>query len=290
VLHRIVDGLADLADRGLAQGVLGGDDLVIHDPRDEQDDAEHQGYDAGRLPLPHGPLPRLDRLVLHRGYADLMGRLEACFLDAYDTILKCDFSRLRSELPRMVGVAPDPWNAEYGRMEAALNAGQLTKAEGFAQVLRACGVEPRVDLVREIVDRDRELILASACLYDDVIPFLDELRSHGIGIAIISNCTEHTRAILLELGVTARADAVVLSCEVGVAKPAAGIFEHALDLLGVAPDAALFVDDQPAFCAGAAALGIGAVQIVRGELDGKVPAAGTRVVRSLPEVGALFWD
>jgi putative hydrolase of the HAD superfamily len=219
-----------------------------------------------------------------------MGRPEACFLDAYDTILKCDFSRLRSELPRTVGVAPDPWNAEYGRMEAALNAGQLTKAEGFAQVLRACGVEPRAGLVREIVDKDRELILASACLYDDVIPFLDKLRSRGTGIVIISNCTEHTRAILLELGVTERADALVLSCEVGVAKPAAGIFEHALDLLGVTSEAALFVDDQPAFCAGAAALGIGAVQIVRGELDGKVPAAGTRVVRSLPEVEALFWD
>jgi hypothetical protein len=36
------------------------------------------------------------------------------------------------------------------------------------------------------------------------------------------------------------------------------------------------------------AVGISTVQIVRGELDGKVPAAGTRIVRSLPEVEALF--
>jgi FMN phosphatase YigB (HAD superfamily) len=51
----------------------------------------------------------------------------------------------------------------------------------------------------------------------------------------------------------------------------------------------VFVDDQPAFCAGAAALGITAVQIMRGEHNGKVPPPGTAVVRSLAEVQAMFW-
>jgi FMN phosphatase YigB (HAD superfamily) len=75
---------------------------------------------------------------------------------------------------------------------------------------------------------------------------------------------------------------------VGAAKPAAEIFRCALDRLGVAAEAAVFVDDQPGYCAGSLAVGISTVQIVRGELDGKGPAAGTRVVRSLPEVEALF--
>ena len=75
---------------------------------------------------------------------------------------------------------------------------------------------------------------------------------------------------------------------VHAAKPAAEIFRHALDRLGVTADAAVFVDDQAGYCAGGAAVGITAVQIVRGELDGQVPAAGTRVVRSLPEVEVLF--
>jgi FMN phosphatase YigB (HAD superfamily) len=51
---------------------------------------------------------------------------------------------------------------------------------------------------------------------------------------------------------------------------------------------ALFVDDQPSYLAGATALGITAVQIVRGELDGKLPAEGTTVVRSLSDVAAMF--
>ena len=35
-------------------------------------------------------------------------------------------------------------------------------------------------------------------------------------------------------------------------------------------------------------MGITAVQIARGELDGKVPAGGTTVVRSLSDVTAMF--
>jgi hypothetical protein len=49
----------------------------------------------------------------------------------------------------------------------------------------------------------------------------------------------------------------------------------------------VFVDDQARFCAGGTAVGIRAVQIVRGELDGQAPD-GVPVVRSLPEVEAMF--
>lgn len=79
-----------------------------------------------------------------------------------------------------------------------------------------------------------------------------------------------------------------MSCEVGAEKPAAEIFGQALEQLGVPTGRALFVDDQPSYCAGAADLGIAAVQIVRGEADGKVPAPGATVVRSLTEVAAML--
>jgi HAD superfamily hydrolase (TIGR01509 family) len=213
---------------------------------------------------------------------------EACLLDAYDTIVNCDFTGHETELPALADVAADAWKDELSLIGPALNAGRLTMAEGLEQVLRACGVPPRPGLVRELADRGRELLLASARLYDDVLPFLGTLRSRGIGIAIVSNCTEGTRDLLAELGVTALADALVLSCEIGAAKPSAQIFREALDRLGVTAGAALFVDDQPAYCAGAAALGIGAVQIVRGDLGGKMPAPDTAVVRSLPEVEAML--
>lgn len=231
-------------------------------------------------------------------------RPAACLIDVYDTILSCDFSRHSLDMPALAGVAPDDWRAGISRVGPLFNVGQLTKTEGFSQILQEYGVEPRTDLVRALVEADRELLLASAYLYDDSIPFLENLRSHGVKTAIVSNCSEHTRDLLIKLGLPELIDAVILSCEVGAAKPSAQIFRHALDQLGVPAGAALFVDDQAAFCAGAAALGIRAAQIVRGEVDpddgtagtdgtdrtdGEMPAAGTTVVRSLPEVEAMLW-
>jgi putative hydrolase of the HAD superfamily len=213
----------------------------------------------------------------------------ACLIDAYETILSCDFSRRGTEMPALVGVAPDAWRAGISRVGSSFSVGRLTKAEGFGQILQECGVKPEADLVRALVEADRELLLASAHLFDDSIPFLENLRSHGVRAAIVSNCSEHTRDLLIKLGVPELVDEVILSCEVGAAKPSAQIFRHALEQLRVPAGAALFVDDQAAFCAGAAAVGISAAQIVRGELGGEVAAAGTTIVRSLPEVEALLW-
>jgi hypothetical protein len=37
-------------------------------------------------------------------YADRVARLEACLVDAYDTIVTCDFSALRREVPTLAGI------------------------------------------------------------------------------------------------------------------------------------------------------------------------------------------
>ena len=66
-----------------------------------------------------------------------------------------------------------------------------------------------------------ELLLASGRLFGDVLPFMAGLRARGIKVAIVSNCDEQGRGLLDWLRVTPLADALVLSCEVGAAKPSA---------------------------------------------------------------------
>ena len=217
-----------------------------------------------------------------------MPRLEACLVDAYDTIVTCDFTPLRQGVPALAGIPVAAWEQEYTLVGPMLNDGRLSKVQAFRQIMASCGAQATDDLIAEMVRRDQELLLANARLYDDVIPFLTRLRDRGIKIAIVSNCTENTRAMLVATGVDQLADELVLSCEVRSAKPAPRIFRHALGRLGVGPEAAVFVDDQARFCAGSVAVGIRAAQIVRGDLDGQLPAEGVTLVRSLPEVEALF--
>jgi FMN phosphatase YigB (HAD superfamily) len=147
-------------------------------------------------------------------------------LDAFGTILTCDFTEHTRELPVLAGIPAKAMYDEFARIAPALTDGRL---------------------------------------FDDVLPFMAGLRARGIKIAIVSNCDEQARGLLGSLGVTPLADALVLSCEVGAAKPSARIFQRALE-----------------------ALGINAVQIVRGDAGTEVPAGGTTMVRSLAEVEAML--
>jgi putative hydrolase of the HAD superfamily len=143
-----------------------------------------------------------------------MARFQACLLDAYGTILSCDFSAYRTELPVLAGIAPEAMDAEFRRLEPAVTDGRLSLSQAYARIMQACGAEPEPGRVVSVADKSRELLLASARLYDDVLPFLRTLRSRGVKTAIVSNCDENTRDLLVELGVAALADALVLSCEV----------------------------------------------------------------------------
>jgi putative hydrolase of the HAD superfamily len=214
-----------------------------------------------------------------------VARVEACLLDAFGTILTCDFTAHTRELPVLAGIAADAMYEEFARIAPALTDGRLSMAAGYEHILRACHAEPRPGLAQALVDRGMELLLASGQLFDDVLPFMTWLRARGIKVAIVSNCDEQGRGLLSWLGVTPLADALVLSCEVGEAKPSARIFQRALEVMKVSAEAALFVDDNPEYCAGAAALGMTALQIVR---DAAVPAGGSTVIRSLEEVGAML--
>jgi len=147
-----------------------------------------------------------------------MADREACLVDVYHTLVSSDFPAYMAEMAEGAGITAEAWADGYRQFGLAFRLGQVSKAEGFARILRAAGVEPRPDLVRALVDLDLELLVRNSPPYDDALPFLRALRGRGINIAIVSNCSEHTRDLLEAIGVAALADTLVLSYEVGVQK------------------------------------------------------------------------
>lgn len=212
----------------------------------------------------------------------------ACLVDLYETVLTCDFTAHAIELPAIAGIEASAWNEAFAEFVPAITDGRLCLSELMKRIIRACGDDPQPAVVRELVRKDEELVFAHSSLYDDAVPFLQMLRARGIATAFVSNCAENTRPLLEHLGVSTLVDSITLSCEVGCAKPSAGIYRHALDQLGVAAGDSIFVDDQAAYCAGAVTIGIEAVQIVRGEATGVASPTGTTVVRSLWELEPML--
>jgi HAD superfamily hydrolase (TIGR01509 family) len=143
-------------------------------------------------------------------------------------------------------------------------------ADVYSWALRATGEEPRDDRVCGLVRMDEELLFEYTCLHEDAVPFLEMHKMKGIASALVSNCAENTRSLLERLGLAGLVDGMVLSCEIGRAKPSPEIYRRALDLLGVEAATTVFVDDQTAYCEGAEAIGITALQISRhGVPEGK---------------------
>jgi putative hydrolase of the HAD superfamily len=84
-----------------------------------------------------------------------------------------------------------------------------------------------------------------------------DARAAGIRTAVLSNGIREVLAQLdIERPLPAHFDVVVISFDVGCAKPDPQIYQITLDRLGVAPGDALFVDDRAENMEGARQLGI----------------------------------
>jgi putative hydrolase of the HAD superfamily len=197
----------------------------------------------------------------------------AVLLDLYDTLAWTEWPTMRAELEERFGISEVELLRAFTTTREARSIGAYGSAEGdLAAVLEAAGVQADADLVHELNEaRARALAENGVHLWEDSIPTLRELRGRGIVTAVVSNCDHATRPIVDDLGLEREVDAIVLSFEVGAAKPDPGIYRSALDALGARAEEAVFVDDQAAYCEGAEALGIRSFLIVREDAD---PAEG----------------
>jgi putative hydrolase of the HAD superfamily len=121
-------------------------------------------------------------------------------------------------------------------------------------------------------------------LFDDVRPTLAALTARGLKLGVISNWDERLRGLLARLQLTAGFDSIVVSCEVGSAKPDPAIFAHAAASLNLPPAAIVHVGDSLEMdVEGARAAGFLPVQVARG-----AKSCGQSQVRSLFEVVSLI--
>jgi putative hydrolase of the HAD superfamily len=99
-----------------------------------------------------------------------------------------------------------------------------------------------VGLAERIYERERDP--ATWCLYPDVVPVLDELAEQAVRLGVVSDTGWDYSEVLARHGIRSRFDAVVMSFEHGMIKPAEALFHSACDQLGVVPARTLMVGDN----------------------------------------------
>lgn len=138
-----------------------------------------------------------------------------------------------------------------------LETGRLTEAQFVAQL----GAALRAELGREVdLARFGETFFEHLQPNEELFAFMRALHGRGYRMAILTNnVREWERYWRPMLPIDEIFELVVDSGFVGVRKPDPRIYELTLDRLGVAPEAALFVDDMEINCDAARALGMQAV-------------------------------
>lgn len=176
--------------------------------------------------------------------------IEAVFFDVDDTLVDYDRAA-RAAFHEVFGadadfaqwlVASDPHFARYGRGEVDF---QRMREDRTADFLASCGSEVDRATSDAIEQRRFTLVGRTYTLFDDVQPCLRALRARRLRLGLITNNEPvHQRGKLAQVGLADGFDAVVISGEVGVAKPDPAIFAHACAAIGVEPGRALHVGDR----------------------------------------------
>jgi putative hydrolase of the HAD superfamily len=142
-------------------------------------------------------------------------------------------------------------------------SGAEVSAEIWRRTLLACGFDDAA-LMRLAFEAFYERTIAGYHLYEDAAEMLESLRGR-LPLALITNGAVDTQwEKLRAVGLDHAFDAVVLSADLGIAKPDPAIFHVALDKLGVAPERVWHVGDSlRTDIAGAKAAGLTAVWLNR---------------------------
>jgi putative hydrolase of the HAD superfamily len=189
----------------------------------------------------------------------------------------------------------DAWE-RWMTPEGALHLDESASEAAFREVriaiamdrLRAAGA-PDGDALRRAGERIATLEGEARFyrLYDDTMPCLQRLTEAGLRCVVVSNHVWRLPEIVDGLGLGPHLAGTVTSARVGARKPHPRIYEQALSISGVPPEATVMVGDSvSADVRGAERLGMHALLLDRAGTA--KPPGGVRAIRTLDEV-PLTW-
>jgi putative hydrolase of the HAD superfamily len=164
--------------------------------------------------------------------------LRAVVFDLWGTLVDWPFhewNAYKREFAARLGMAPDRFDVLWQETYPLRETGRL------AEALRIFGADD--GLAAEFTERRRDVIRKALVPSPATLDTLDELRKRGLGLGLISVCSEEVPHAWPETPFAGRFDAAVFSAVCGLMKPDPRIYLLATGELGVEPHEALFVGD-----------------------------------------------
>jgi putative hydrolase of the HAD superfamily len=179
---------------------------------------------------------------------NLIAGMRAAVFDFYGTITPSSgdgvWERLGAAVAEAIGVEP-------ARLAEALSASFPERVSGAlgdaAQTLRTLaarlGAQPSEEQISAAVELRRKVQATLFTPRPEALSVIGDLRSRGLLIGLVSDCTSELPDAWPQLPVAALVDAPVFSCVERTRKPDPRLFLTVAARLGVAPAECLYVGD-----------------------------------------------
>jgi len=102
----------------------------------------------------------------------------------------------------------------------------------------------------------RTAFYAGDVLNVELVSCIDRLRTSGLRVGLLSNFSADLRTMLAQQDLLRRFDALAISAEIGIMKPAAAAYQTILAMMQMEAHTCVFIDDIPANVAAAQAAGL----------------------------------
>jgi putative hydrolase of the HAD superfamily len=164
--------------------------------------------------------------------------IKAVFFDLGGVIVRTEFQAPRQQLAERLGMEYDDLSKIVFDSESGIRAtlGEITSADHWALVIQ------RLKRPASELSLIREEFFAGDIIDRTLVEYIRSL--HGkYKTGLISNAWSDLRDFVVREKFDDAFDKMIISAEVGAAKPEPKIFQIALEQFGVKPNEAVFVDD-----------------------------------------------
>lgn len=168
----------------------------------------------------------------------------------------------KNEMCSDLGLEREKFDIYWNEKEEDRYSGKISFADSILYVCEKCGKHIDDSVLSKITDkRIKTKSLCFEYVSPDVYRLLNHLKTMGLRLAIVSNCSSEEVKVIRQSKIYQYFDQVILSYEVKMQKPDVRIYKASADLLGVTVDECIFVGDGGSNeLAGAKLAGMEAIQ------------------------------
>jgi putative hydrolase of the HAD superfamily len=201
------------------------------------------------------------------------GPFEAVVFDLFGTLVheytKADFYGAVAAAAEVLGADQAAFRAEWDRTAPARQTGGFTDLpSNLRAICDVLGLSADDATIDRALEAREAMYRAGFHPREGALETLEELRSRGYPIALVSMCAPDIPERWRELPLAPHVEVTVFSSEIGLRKPDPAIYLAATDRLGIAPEACVYCGDGAyGELTGAAAVGMTPFLIRDGSLD-----------------------